>query len=72
MSIISGKSGPTWLQACFIYLKDLKLFCVSVRWLDVYLCTTHMHVAYSGQKRVSDPLKLRLQTVMSYYVGVKN
>lgn len=41
--------------------------CIGV--LSVYLCTTSMPAACRGLKRVSDPLELKLQMVVSHDVG---
>lgn len=40
--------------------------------LYVCLCTTCMPVACESQKRVSDPLELELQVIMSCHVGAEN
>lgn len=37
-----------------------------------YVCTMYMPGALRGQKKVLDPLKLKLQMVMSQYVGAGN
>ena len=35
----------------------------------MYICAQHVYNAHRYQKRVSDPLELELQLVVSHYVG---
>lgn len=38
----------------------------------MYVCATCLPSAHEGQKRVSDPLRLELQTVVRHQVGARN
>lgn len=54
------QSSPTHLERC------IWMFC-----LHVCLCTTYVTSAHQGQKRVSGPLKLEFQMVVSCPTGVQ-
>lgn len=50
---------------------DLSLFYVYGFCLHVYICEPYVYSAHRSQK-VSDPLKVKLQTMVSCYVGAGN
>lgn len=48
------------------------MLCVWVFFLHEWLCFTCMPGVYGGQKRLSDLLKLELQTIVSLCVNIEN
>lgn len=67
---ISHSVGPADL-----FKRKLEIFyslCVCFAYLDVCKCIPCVLGAYRGQKRVSDPLGLKLQIVVSCHVGSVN
>lgn len=54
------------------YTLGLHILCVWLFCLQVWVWKTCMPDAHGGKKRVTNPLELELQMIMSYHVGVVN
>lgn len=55
----------------FYFLKDVFIFMyVYAHPLKIYMCTTCIFVALGGPKKPSISLEMKLQTVVSCYIGV--
>jgi hypothetical protein len=58
---------------CFVSLRFIYYFSrVYVLFLHVCVCTMCVSDAHRGHKRVSEPLELEFQVVMSCHVGASN
>lgn len=67
-----GKYWATYLQ-CSDFLKDVSIIFIFFECVGLHGCIYEYRVcvchAWGDQKKVLDPLKLKLSMIVSYYVG---
>lgn len=71
---LGAKAKRNWFSRnlYFIYLKDLLLFYVYGSSACMVVCAPHICITCRSRKRVSNPLALELETVVSCQMGPGN